>query len=193
MPEHAGRPDAGKELALLGKIQAPGKLRGMIGMRTAIVYGSKTGTTKHCAEMIHSHLPQGSAKIFDVRSVDKAALVPFAAVVIGTPIYMSRLNKGIAKLLTEQQEVLLGKELHFFICGLAQGDDGIELFRKQVTPELLSHARQVAQLGGEVHPERLNFFYRFIIKKVMAKENLQPQLLPAAIKNFAQGIANGRE
>jgi menaquinone-dependent protoporphyrinogen oxidase len=156
--------------------------------KVLILYGTKTGATKNCAEKISKAMESAPVGPFDVNEAKRLDLSPFDTVVIGTPIYMGQIHKKIKRFLLKNTAVLMKKNLHFFICGLARGKEGIDLFQKQISPELFGHATQVAQLGNEIHLEMLHPFYRFIMKKIMETEKPATGLLEDQILMFAYKI-----
>lgn len=157
-------------------------------MKTLILFGSKTGATENCARRIKENLASVDADILNLVQSKKIDLNPYEVVLIGTPIYMGQIHKKVKKFLNANAEALMNKELHFFICGLAVGDEGVELFKKQITADLFAHAKQVKQLGGEIHLERLNPLYRMIMKKIVAERKVTLNLHEDDITEFAKNV-----
>lgn len=163
-------------------------------MKLLIVYGTKAGATAHCAEKIRQQLPEDlreNADLTDIRQFSRRKIADYDGFIVGTPIYMGRLNGRIQRFFRRYRERLLEKPLHLFICSLAPGAEGVELFRRKADPDLVEHASQVSQLGCEIHPEQLNAFYRFIIQKILETEKPEVGLRDDDIAAFARGIAAG--
>ncbi len=160
-------------------------------MNVLILYGTKGGATGHCAEKIFQQLPdtiRETTEVSDIRQLNRKKLNDYDAFVIGTPIYMGRMNSRIRRFFQRYGKLLLQKPLHIFICSLAPGAEGVELFRQKADAALFEHADQISQLGCEIHPERINAFYRFIIQKIMETDKPEVGLRDDDIAAFAQGI-----
>ena len=157
-------------------------------MRTLILYGSKTGTTELCANKIKEMLPDHDVDVSDVKKSKNINISQYEAVVIGTPLYMGQITGPVKKYLDNHKSELMNKKLHFFICGLAVGQEGVDLFQKQIEAPLFAHANQIKQLGGDIHIDRLNPLYKWMMKKILAKDKPQLGLLDDEIKAFAKGI-----
>ncbi|HSN65321.1 MAG TPA: flavodoxin domain-containing protein [Fusibacter sp.] len=161
-------------------------------MRLLIIYGSKTGTTEECASKIKATLEtRQDAPMIDMHNLAKRPKInldDYDTIVIGSPIYMGQIRNSVKTFLGYNIEKLMQKNVHFFVCGLARGDEGVELFKKQVPTTLFRHAKQVKQLGGDVHVDRLGFLYKFIMKKILAESKPELGLLDDAIVDFANQI-----
>ncbi|MBN2504855.1 MAG: flavodoxin domain-containing protein [Bacilli bacterium] len=155
-------------------------------MKTLLLYASKTGSTRHCAELIGDNMENIDFDVLSVKEIRKVDLSNYEQLIIGSSLYMGRINKKLKKYLQAKKEELLEKKLHFFVCGLAQGQEGVELFQKEIPTELFANAVQVRQLGSEIHLDKLNFLYRAIMKKIIETENPAIGLLEADIKEFAK-------
>ncbi len=161
-------------------------------MQVLILYGSKTGTTEDCANRIMAALEASeniqNIAILNLDKRPKINLDDYDTIVIGSPIYMGQIRNSVKLFLGYNIEKLMTKKLHFFVCGLARGAEGVALFEKQVPTTLFRHAIQIEQLGGDVHIDRLGFFHKFIMKKVLAKSKPELGLLEDAIVDFANQI-----
>lgn len=157
-------------------------------MKALIIYGTKTGTTEKCAGKIREALGSDKSDLLNVRRVRKADLSSYDTVIVGTPIYMGQINSRIKGFLERESAVLMGKKLHFFICGLARGQEGVDLFKKQVAGDLFSHASQTEQFGCEVNFDRMNPFYRMIMKKIVAEQKPEIGLCEDKIIAFSEKI-----
>lgn len=159
-------------------------------MKILILYASKAGATDKCAHMIYDAIKETDVDIVDLgkEKIKRKDLDQYDVFVIGTPIYMGRIQKSVRKFLVKQSDLLMSRKLHFFICGMALGEEGINLFKKQVANDLFTHAGQVCQLGNEVNPERLNPLFRGIIHKIVEQEKPVIGLLEDDIGAFAGNI-----
>ncbi len=159
-------------------------------MKILIAYGTKTGTTQVCVEKIKEALIGQEVDVVNLEKHHRIHLENYDAIVVGSPLYMGQIRSKVSQFLIHNKKQLVETKMHLFACGLARGQEGIELLRKQVPSELFGHAIQIAQLGGEVHVERLSFPYRWIMKKVMAESKPELGFLDQEINLFAQNILN---
>jgi menaquinone-dependent protoporphyrinogen oxidase len=157
-------------------------------MKKLIVYGTRTGTTENCAMKIKADMDFQDVEVMNLKAGNRPDLSNYDTVIIGTPIYMGKINGKVKSFLLKNHDVLMQKNIHFFVCGLAHGAEGVELFRKQISEDLFNHAIQVRQLGSEIHPERLNPLYRVIINKIVESEKPVIGLLDTEIDEFSKGI-----
>lgn len=157
-------------------------------MRILIVYGTKTGTTETCAGRIRAALDPEAADMADIRRFRRTGLAPYDVVIVGTSVYMGKINPKIKQFFNRYAAELGQKKLHLFVCGLAQGDEGAAQLKKQISEELVQHATQIKHLGCAVNYERLNPLYRAIMKKIVATEKPQIGLLDDEIKAFAAQV-----
>ena len=157
-------------------------------MKILIAYGTKTGTTQVCAEKIKEYLPGQEVELLNLEKHHRVHLGDYDAIVVGSPLYMGQIRNKVSQMMIHNKKQLLDMKVHLFVCGLARGEEGVALLRKQVPGELFGHAVQIAQLGGEVHIERLNFIYRWMMKKVMAESKPEMGFLDEEIQKFAKNI-----
>jgi menaquinone-dependent protoporphyrinogen oxidase len=157
-------------------------------MKTLIIFGTRSGTTEKCANRIREVLSPAEADVIDVRHFRRTELAPYNSVIVGTSVYMGKIHPKVKRFLSKYSDELLKMKLHLFVCGLAQGDDGTAQLKKQMSEELYSHAIQVKHLGCEANYDRLNPFYRAIMKKIVETEKPQIGLLDNEINTFAAGV-----
>lgn len=160
----------------------------VIEVKKLIVFGTKSGTTENCAMRIKANMNFQDVEVINLKVDNKPDLSNYDTIIIGTPIYMGRINGKVNSFLLKNHDILMQKNIHFFVCGLAHGAEGVELFRKEIAEDLFNHASQVRQLGSEIHPERLNPLYRMIIKKIIEAQKPDIGLLETEIDEFAKEI-----
>lgn len=168
---------------------------GMI-MNTIILFDSKRGTTKSIAEMIAAKTAT-PATVVPIEEAHHVSLSEFEKVVIGTPIYYGQPRKQTKEFLTMNCSALRDKELFLFVCGVQQNEEFIEKQCEEAFPdELNNKAKATVFLGGEVLFNRLNFFERFLLKKILTasgvpgitgKENYE-QIDHEGLENFIRLI-----
>ena len=157
-------------------------------MQVLILYGSKTGTTETCAMKIKEEMQGHDVTVVNLKKRFKGELSNYDAVIVGTPLYMGKMSHHVERFYHEYGQAILNSKLHLFVCGLARGEEGVELLKKQVPPKIFEHATQARQLGGDVHVDRLNPIYKFIMNKILAESKPELGLLDEEIKTFASNI-----
>lgn len=167
-------------------------------MKVLIIYASRGGTSKVCAEMLCEKLC-GS---MEVTVCDIADVPPspdgFDVAVIGGSVRMGRLNKDLKKYLRDNASVLNGINTALFLCcGFTESfDDYVAMqFPKSVIPSLGIHC-----FGGELKPEKLTGLDKLLVKMMRseirgsdfeAPENTHmplPEIVPENIYRLADKI-----
>lgn len=133
-------------------------------MSTLLVYGSKYGSTKKCAELLREKL-NGNVEVVDIKMSQSLDLNSYEKIVIGTSVYMGKIQKEISEFCKNNIEVFKTKKIAVFLCCMNEGD-----FEKQINDnfpkELLDKAIVKGYLGGEFNFTKMNFIEKNIIKMV---------------------------
>ena len=83
-------------------------------MKTAIVYATKYGCTKECAEILKTYL-HGEVNILSAKA-DKINLSQYDAVFIGGSVYMGKIQKEITQFCKRNLKQLLHTKIGLFVC-----------------------------------------------------------------------------
>ena len=134
-------------------------------MKTVILYESKHGTTEKCATYIKDkHNIQDIMKISEFNG----KISDYERIIIGTPVYIGQINKKVKAFIELNQDILFGKEVMIFICGM--NDENYEqMLTMNFSEDMIKHAR-IIHVGGAYDFHKLGFFNKFIVKKI-AKVN----------------------
>ncbi len=154
-------------------------------MNILIVYATKTGTTQNCANKIKTEIIDSVVDVVDVKNIKNVDLKSYATIILGSSIYMGRINKKMRKFIMKNHSLLLEKQLHLFVCGMARGEEGIKFLQTQIDSQLFNHAKQIKQLGFEIHLEKLNPLFRAIMKKIVEETKPEVGLDEKEINEFA--------
>lgn len=92
-------------------------------MSTLIVYATKYGFTKTCAEILAKKLGE-NVDIYDLSS-NLPDLMKYDKVIIGGSIYAGKIRKPVMRFCSDNLNTLKGKKLGFYICGMAKEEDAI--------------------------------------------------------------------
>ena len=160
-------------------------------MKAAIVYATKYGCTKKCAEMLKTYL-NGEADILSAKS-DKISLAQYDTVFIGGSVYMGKIQQEITHFCKRNLKQLLHKKIGLFACCYTPKDT--EGFFEILFPlELLHHASYVTSVGGKMDYDKMNFLYRKLFQSLKKIDGfnegfIEPEINAEEIKKLAE-LAN---
>ena len=159
-------------------------------MKIAIVYATKYGCTKKCAEILKSYL-HGEVSIHSAKA-DKINLSQYDAVFIGGSVYMGKIQKEITHFCKRNLKQLLHKRIGLFACCYTPKDT--EGFFETLYPiELINHAFYVTSVGGEMNYEKMNFLYRKMFQSLKKIDGFnegftEPVINESEIKKLAETV-----
>jgi menaquinone-dependent protoporphyrinogen oxidase len=140
--------------------------------KVLVAYASKYGATAEIAEKIGEVL-QESGLTVDVVAADKAGdPSSYAAVVLGSAVYMGQWRKEAVKFLKNNQKKLAERPLWIFSSGPTGKGDPVELLKGWRFPGKISDAIEavkpvdIAVFHGLVDNDKMNALERFMIKNV---------------------------
>lgn len=142
--------------------------------KIAVIYESKYGYTRKYAEWIGEELscPVFEKKVFHTRDLSR-----YETVIYGGGLYAGGIS-GI-KFITKNRDLLSGKKVLIFTCGLADPDnpDNVSNIRKSLekvfTEEMMEHVH-LFHLRGGIDYSRLNLVHRFMmsmLRKMLLKKD----------------------
>jgi menaquinone-dependent protoporphyrinogen oxidase len=158
-------------------------------MKTLIIFASKHGCTENCSHLLKDKL-NGEVKIVDIKKVSIPEMTEFDNIIVGGSIYMGRIQKGINNFCLVNSSTLLNKKLGFFTCGMSENDIAEKQIKTSFPEELLTNAVAKAHFGGEFIFKKMNFFERFIVKKISKINKDISKISKENINKFAQLINN---
>ena len=134
-------------------------------MKTLIAYATKHGTSEKCAKMLKAEL-NGEVDLVNLEKMSKIDLGGYDQVIIGGSVYAGRMRKPVRAFCLQHLEELKNKRVGLFFCGIADGKDADDELNSIYPPELLKAAVVKEFFGGEATIDQMNFFEKFIMKKV---------------------------
>ncbi|MFZ5974950.1 MAG: flavodoxin domain-containing protein [Bacillota bacterium] len=152
-------------------------------MKTLIAYASKYGTTRDCANMLAEKFGADAA-VIDLKTKPKTDLDVYDQIILGSPMYMGRIQKTVKNLCKDNHDLLLKKRIAFFVCGLSNKDEVRTYLQSQFSEDLLEHAAAIRHFGGEIRLENAKFMDKFILEKMQKEKNMQPTLDTSVIEEF---------
>lgn len=133
-------------------------------MKTAIIFATSHGTTEKVAQQIQSELGNNS-QLINLKEVKTVDLSQFDQVIIGGSIHAGAMKGQVRDFCKKNLVDLLQKRVGLFMCGMNEPDFETEF--NNAFPELLrKHAITSKCVGGEFLIEKMNFFERFIVRKI---------------------------
>ncbi len=141
-------------------------------MKTAIIYTSKYGMTEKLASILRKH--REGANLIHINDF-KIDINEYDEIILGTPIYAGRINKRIKKLLNNNETTLLSKPLKVFLCGMATENED-QVIKENFSDSIIEHAK-IKYIGGAYQFKKMNFLFKFIVKKIAKSDQDQEVIL----------------
>lgn len=167
-------------------------------MNIVIVYATRGGVSRACAEILQEKLAPWHA--VTCCNIEDGAPSPkdFDVAVIGGSIRMGKLNKKLKKYMREHRDALASMPAAAFICCGFPAD--FEDYSETQLPRNLSFSLGVHCFGGEIKPEKHKGLDKLILKMIRGhvqykdlEENgkhdyMLPEILPEHITLLADRI-----
>jgi menaquinone-dependent protoporphyrinogen oxidase len=140
--------------------------------KVLVAYGSKYGATEGIAQKIGEVLQQEGLQVELLSAKQVADVSHYKAVVVGSAAYMFRWRKEVADLLTRNEKQLAEKPVWLFTSGPLEEGDPVKLLEGKIIPTALQpivdriKPRGITVFHGAVDMNKLNFFERFVFKRV---------------------------
>jgi menaquinone-dependent protoporphyrinogen oxidase len=158
-------------------------------MKTLIVYTTKYGSTKTCAEKIREKLNTDTV-IVNLKNNKKPNVAEYDTVIIGGSIHAGRIQGQIKRFCSTQEKTLLEKKIGLFICCMYEGEQAQKQFEEAFPERLREHAAARGILGGILDFDKMNFVERMVVKKVAGVEESHFKLSEEKIDAFARELQN---
>lgn len=132
-------------------------------MKTLIVYASKYGTTKKCAEKLAEKLAEALVEttLYSCDGKNTISLKGYERVILGSSVYIGRPRKNFKKFIQNNNHVLLDKKIALFICSKETED-----YNTIFSQEIAYLAEYKAHFGYELHISKMNGLDKFVTKKM---------------------------
>ena len=133
-------------------------------MCTLIVYATKHGSVKRCAEILSSKF-DGQVVLINIKETEDLDLSKYDKVIIGGSIYAGRIQKEILEFCNNNLKELLAKKIALFICCMIEKEAEKQL-ATAFPKELLDCSLANKSFGGELKFKEMSFWERLISKMV---------------------------
>ncbi len=140
-------------------------------MKTLIVYGSRRGSTRFCANLISKNI-EGESVLYDVSDRNiKHDLTMYNRIIIGANAFNFKLNKKVGKFVKNNKKSILKMPTHFFICsGRTKEEEVKALFKATYPDEVLDQSVSKENFGGRLEKSRESWLINRILSKMGVDE-----------------------
>ena len=129
-------------------------------MKTLILYDTKKGFTKGCAEKITRQVED--SYIIEINSTE-FTLEDYDTILIGAPIYRGKIEKSVIKFIREKKGKLLDKKIGIFCAGMNKEEFYLAV-QNSLPPEIFYRA-QIVHCGGKIDYTKLSIIQKLTIKR----------------------------
>jgi menaquinone-dependent protoporphyrinogen oxidase len=137
-------------------------------MKTLVVYSSKNGYSRECAQKIATQMGDGSEAV-DIKSEAKRKnIADYKSVVIGGGVHVGHIKGALRTYCTKNKDILLTKDLGLFLCGTETNPEGQKKYFETGFPaEIVKKARVTGWFGGRIITAEHDVITRAILKKIL--------------------------
>ena len=153
-------------------------------MKTLIAFCSTHGCTEKTANELKDYL-QNNVELCNLKKDKIPSLELFDRVVVGGSIHAGQIQKRVKEFCSKNEDILMQKELGLFICCMEEGETAEKQLKDAYSEKLHRNAKITAYFGGEFDFNKMNFFEKFIVKKVAHVTQSTSKIDHAAILNFS--------
>ncbi|MBU8892016.1 MAG: flavodoxin domain-containing protein [Bacteroidales bacterium] len=157
-------------------------------MNTAIIYGTKHGSTHKCANTLANEMGINT-RLFSLETENDINISEYDTIIIGGSIHAGLINKKVKKFIDKNINILSEKKIGLFLCCMYEGDKALEQFQNAFPEVLRNTAVAHGLFGGEFDFEKMNFLEKAIVKKVANVEKSVSNINYDNIKAFAKKMS----
>lgn len=168
------------------------KERSHQNMKTIIIYSTKTGTTKKCANILAQNLKDAATA--NINTIQNEDIQKYDLIIIGTPIRIGLIDKKIKNFILKNQKILKTKKTAYYIC-CAFNENWKQYFEQNIPKEILENAITYNTFGGELNIEKQKGIDKLICKIVTKNmdKTRQIKILNENIQNFINICKNSNK
>jgi len=154
-------------------------------METLIAYMTTHGCTERIAQQIAGQM-SGKVELCNLKTHPSPDLSVYKRVIVGGSIHAGQIQKQVKEFCRQSAAQLREKELGLFVSCLYEGEVARQQLQVAFPPELLLHAKCTARLGGAFDFEKMNFWERWMVKKVARIQGSASLVDQEAVDRFAR-------
>lgn len=160
-------------------------------MQVAVVYTSKYGTTKRCAELIAR---KAGGQAFRLEGNTRPTLADCNVVIMGAPLYFGAIPQEMTDYCLENRNVLLKKKLYLFVLGIEPKPlEGMVQVERAFPDFISDHAEECTFIGGEIDFQNLTYLEQKFVKDSDLIGNGIDKIDETALKDFCDTIISDKE
>lgn len=144
-------------------------------MKTIIIYSSKYGCTEDCAKALKSKL-NGDSILVNLKNARAVDFQQYDWIIIGGSIYVGKIQKEVKQFCERNLKTLLTKNIALFMC-CTTPEQVNDFFKSNFPSELLAHAMQTTNFGGELRQEKMGFLERKLTAMIAKAEPMKTEIL----------------
>lgn len=129
-------------------------------MKTLIIYGSRKGCTKECAEVLGAK--GENVTVLDVNKAAYSNCDAYDTVIMGSSIWAGKIHRKMIRFIENNREKLLNKNIGLFICSGELADDH---FSVNFPGDILAHAKARQFFGGKLDLNDFGPLMRWVLNK----------------------------
>jgi len=155
-------------------------------MKTLIVYDSKHGIVRDCAEKLEHKFKEKVTVIKISKKKQWPNIDEFDSIIIGASVHIGKIQKSIKDFCEKNLDKLKHKKVGIFLCSLTEPAEAYHYIEEQFPEELQQHAIIKSCFGGAVIFEKMNFVERFMMKKITKSSENINNVSEDAIESFVR-------
>ena len=132
--------------------------------------------TEKLAQKFKEELGQADIYVVD----DEVDLAQYDAILIGTPVYVGKINKQISDWIAKNETLILSKHVAVFLCGMNFENESI-VIESNFSVQFRNRF-PIKYVGGAYQFDKMNFFERFIVKKITGEKTSREEVLEEPFK-----------
>lgn len=126
-----------------------------------IIYKSRHGSTKMIAEKINNHL-KNEATLIDFKDLTHDKLKEYDTLVVGIPVYYSKLDEEMVQFVNYHHELLAQKHFSIYVMALFYSEF-MSYLTDAFSYEVLKDAAALAGLGGAIDLNELSISEKMVL------------------------------
>ncbi len=153
-------------------------------MKTLIIYASRHGSSEKASKLLKEKLV-GNIEIHNIKNKKLPNLNNFDSIIIGGSIHMGVIQNSIKNFCIKNTEQLTKKYLGIFLCCMDKEKAQIQ-FENAYPDDMRNKAFATSLFGGEFKLDKMSWFERSIVKKVVGVTKNVSDIDIGAIDRFAE-------
>ncbi|MCK5832890.1 flavodoxin, partial [bacterium] len=110
-------------------------------------------------------------------------------IIIGGSIYAGKIQKSVKKFISNNLKTLVEKKIGLFVCAAEKQDPRkTEQLNNAFSQKIRQRAVSIECFGDEIYWEKLNPFYKFIVKLISKKTGSHSNIDYNAIDRMAETL-----